>query len=502
MFGSTSLRSDPERHRVLPGRKPEVEGLEQRLLLYSTLGGEWEFGSRITYSFPPDGANVGGIPNQLNQAMVNRGISPGQWKYALKRAAAVWQSVANINMTEVPDSGHALGVSGNQQNDPRFGDIRFFAKPLAPHELGQAYLPPPFNGGTRAGDVVFNSTAAWNYGSNFDIQTVAIHELGHSLGLGHSQFSTAVMYDTYTGVKQSLTADDIAGIQSIYGAREHDWIDKIRDNRDPWSSVNISGLIGSNRKVTLANLDITTNQDEDWFYVQAPSNASGEMIVTMQAKGLSSLSPRFQVYNSSLQLVAWTAMPNAQTHFGETVSLKFTNVPAGTGVFIQAIGWAGQHSGVNGIGAYALQADFSGGPIPTAIVSPPNTTVGEKPDQGGGLINQVVAAPNQLEFPWAGLNDVSPTPIGQDFFSPASTFAWSVNAANDSSYGTVSFVHPPRGVKGDLVRAAALAKLGSMNFAQAVDFVVEQESAESLLPESSSKRPRWVDELVKGNPLA
>jgi hypothetical protein len=83
-------------------------------------------------------------------------------------------------------------------------------------------LPPTANGGTDAGDSFLNSNIEWQIGSNFDLQTVVADEFGHALGLGESSVSTAVMYCTHNGIKQALTSDDIAGIQSIYGAPQFD----------------------------------------------------------------------------------------------------------------------------------------------------------------------------------------------------------------------------------------------------------------------------------------
>jgi peptidoglycan hydrolase-like protein with peptidoglycan-binding domain len=54
----------------------------------------------------------------------------------------------------------------------------------------------------------------------FDVETVALHELGHILGLAHSAVPGAVMAPTVSPnfTLQALTADDIAGIQSLYTA--------------------------------------------------------------------------------------------------------------------------------------------------------------------------------------------------------------------------------------------------------------------------------------------
>ncbi|XP_051117350.1 metalloendoproteinase 1-like [Andrographis paniculata] len=51
----------------------------------------------------------------------------------------------------------------------------------------------------------------------FDMETVAIHEIGHLLGLGHSPDQSAIMYPTIPpGITKGLGKDDIKGIEALY----------------------------------------------------------------------------------------------------------------------------------------------------------------------------------------------------------------------------------------------------------------------------------------------
>jgi hypothetical protein len=85
-----------------------LEDLEDRLLLYSKLGDNWTYGSRITYSFMPDGTNVGGTPSVLFQTL-NSNFPTATWQQQLKIAASLWENVTNVNMSLVPDGGQAVG---------------------------------------------------------------------------------------------------------------------------------------------------------------------------------------------------------------------------------------------------------------------------------------------------------------------------------------------------------------------------------------------------------
>ena len=139
-----------------------------------------------------------------------------------------------------------MGSGNYQQGDPGFGDIRIGGYNFNSSALAAACMPPPVNNFSIAGDIYFNTGQTFRNGSTYDLITVAAHEIGHALGLYHSGIASAEMYATYNGVKRSLTSDDIAGIQSIYGgARQQDPYYGSSGNGSIATAYNINSMINT-----------------------------------------------------------------------------------------------------------------------------------------------------------------------------------------------------------------------------------------------------------------
>jgi hypothetical protein len=375
---SVRQRSSRPRSRrgALRGTRPDLEGLERRLLLYSNLGDQWTFSDRITYSLMPDGTSVGGVPSALFQTL-NAKFATATWEQQIEAAASLWENVTNVNLSMVSDGGEPVGTSGDQQDDPRFGDIRIGAVPLNSSVLAVTFLPPPANGGTQAGDILLNSNVNWQINSNYDLLTVVAHEFGHALGLGESSVSTAVMYGTYNGIKQALVSDDISGVQSIYGTRQFDQFNTggQRDNTYT-TATNINSYM-NNSQIAIPALDVTTSGDSEWFYVNVPASSTGTMSVTVQSSNLSSLSPKLQVYSSGLSLVG---QAGTVASLGASVTVS-ASVQPGQGYYIKVLAAGGPGP----IGSYGLLVNF--GSQTHAPISPPNTMVAQQPNGSGGTSN-------------------------------------------------------------------------------------------------------------------
>lgn len=185
----------------------------------------------ITYSY----TNIfnGALTGSDNQPVPDEII-----RQSFEEALSLWASVAPLHFVEVEDEYVSGPITDSSYTyTGQYGQLRFGTHLIDGfgNVKGHAYFPSSATCGL-CGDVHLDTADRWQVNGtleNPDVMGAAIHELGHSLGLNHSNvshqldadppiFDGANMFPTFrrnpglgTGV---LHADDIAGIQFIYGA--------------------------------------------------------------------------------------------------------------------------------------------------------------------------------------------------------------------------------------------------------------------------------------------
>jgi len=141
-------------------------------------------------------------------------VTANQERDAVRRAFATWAAtlcgVTFVERTADPVDFEIGWFTGSHGDGSAFDGIG--------NTLAHAFFPPPC-GGAHAGELHFDDDETWSLtgaGTSFDVETVALHEVGHLLGLDHSSVAGSVMFPSYGGVRRALTADDINGVRRLY----------------------------------------------------------------------------------------------------------------------------------------------------------------------------------------------------------------------------------------------------------------------------------------------
>jgi hypothetical protein len=82
--------------------------------------------------------------------------------------------------------------------------------------LAHTFYPVPINPESIAGDMHLDADENWHAGGDVDVYSVALHEAGHAIGLGHSDKPGDVMYPYYRNGMR-LSANDIGAARTLYG---------------------------------------------------------------------------------------------------------------------------------------------------------------------------------------------------------------------------------------------------------------------------------------------
>jgi hypothetical protein len=167
------------------------------------------------------------------------GVPASEFQAAMARAFATWEAVPSASV-----AFQFGGFTGAQPfDDDGVSVLGFQDHPEMERVLGATgFLIDAITGEIVESDIFFNlafawSTAAQGDANRFDLESIALHEIGHFIGLGHSAIgetemrpegnrrvlgSAAVMFPIAMGRgitrDRELQPDDIAGVSDLYPA--------------------------------------------------------------------------------------------------------------------------------------------------------------------------------------------------------------------------------------------------------------------------------------------
>lgn len=287
------------------------------------------------------------------------------------------------------------------------------------------------------GDIIFNSAVTWGLydgprtSSTVDLRRVALHEMGHLLGLDHpdeaGQTVSAIMNSIVSNL-DNLTADDITGVQNLYGPLG-------TPGNDNFASATTIALTNNTATVTGFNTNATKQLGEP----NHAGNSGGRSVWwkwTAPAAGPVALDTRGSYFDTTLGVYTGGALGSLNTIASnddlsatphvQASAVSFT-ATSSTTYFIAVDGFNNNDSNGADTAGITLNLAFTptGPVLPVITTQPTSATV----TAGGTVSFSVVASDGTYQWQLNGTN------IGG-----ATSATYSISSVTTSQAGTYRVV--------------------------------------------------------------
>lgn len=367
------------------------------------------------YTFITDNRTTGALPVKWPAGTVGLRIKLGSngssnYDTAAQDAARDWNAVlGNLQISTTVAAPSPASESNGSGNEAVFA-ANAFGDSFDTNTLAVTTVWHVNNERTQA-DIVFNTAFTWSVydgprqGAPVDLRRVALHEMGHLLGLDHpdqavpAQSVTAIMNSRISTLDR-LSNDDITGVQQLYGPPGVPANDNFANAIALTLSNNSATATGYNTNATKQsgepNHAGTTGGHSVWWKWTAPTAGS----MTVDTLG-SYFDTALGVYTgsavNSLTTIGSNDDISATPHI-QSSRVTFTAV-SGQTYYFAVEGWDGDSAGVT----LTLSFTPTSTPPPTITTQPSSTSV-----TTGGTASFTVVASNADSYQWSFNN--SPIP--------------------------------------------------------------------------------------------